>query len=446
MRNVTSSGRLLDNMTSSVGTGSSGTFFDALDAGSPQTHIVSPYRMIHLPRPEVHTQDRARFGRGTTTVTPKQTQNDPAIPRTAVRSAAFNVSDTEILAARVHNERLRRLRATIHSDSHGRRASDGGTASTGLIRRGYLYSRIRALTSPLNTQVEAPPANTRIHQGAWELARVSPATPPALNMGRQISQIEPSSRSSLKPNAGVFPTPQTSSQITISTRTVVPRQAPARFRPSRMWLDVRGLTHPSYPPLLQANAENSNYRGERGTRHIHGLADHHNCSLFITNIPPSANYADLFDLIRAGNIFSLHIIPPEGQFDTAAAFLVFMRPEDARVMHDSETWLWGHHLRIRYNREGSLPTYQQQTRVLVVEGPRQIMNIDWWRIYFDSFCFYEWERVIQRPRLTPGRSILEFRFVRVEGQSRMCLGAIRKDPALNALDVKVGYGVDPCSQ
>ena len=43
------------------------------------------------------------------------------------------------------------------------------------------------------------------------------------------------------------------------------------------------------------------------------------------------------------------------------------------------------------------------------------MTREFWEAYFLQFCFMEWDRIIDHPSTIPGKHVMEFRFVRIEG-------------------------------
>ncbi|KAH6673667.1 hypothetical protein B0J14DRAFT_638660 [Halenospora varia] len=212
------------------------------------------------------------------------------------------------------------------------------------------------------------------------------------------------------------------------------------FRSSRMNLNIRGQSDPSYAPLVRTN---SNYRGERNSRLIRNLPDHTNCSLFITNIPVKTTIAEIFDVINTGAVSSLHVQPATNIHSTNAAFLVFMTPQGARAFKERGAWIRGQELTIVYNREGFTASYSNQSRVLLLNVPTHLINVWYWLCFFNSFCAFGIDRIFCHPSNVPGRGILEFRFMRIEGQSRMCMRGIQESPVLQHI-VSVSYGRDPC--
>lgn len=49
-----------------------------------------------------------------------------------------------------------------------------------------------------------------------------------------------------------------------------------------------------------------------------------------------------------------------------------MEPESARKMLESEVKIQGQQLEFRYNRDGYMANHRKQSRVLMIEGPKEI--------------------------------------------------------------------------
>ncbi|KUJ16778.1 uncharacterized protein LY89DRAFT_548638, partial [Mollisia scopiformis] len=85
------------------------------------------------------------------------------------------------------------------------------------------------------------------------------------------------------------------------------------------------------------------------------------------------------------------------------------------------------------------------SRVLFVEGPEQMMTVDFWFQYFRQVSVFQWDRVLEHPPVRPGRKCLEFRFARINGQAQTCLQQIQRQEEFVGL-VGAWYGLDPCAQ
>lgn len=192
------------------------------------------------------------------------------------------------------------------------------------------------------------------------------------------------------------------------------------FRPSGMLLERQGLAarHPG------SQLAGSNYRGDVQSnsyrRQLRDLEDSQNCSLWLRRIPATITVTQIFDHLRgSGTIYALHLSLPTVQHPTTAAKLVFTTPEAAAlVIHTSRTvgiWMHGVLIDVVYNRNGHLRHHNTvETRVLHIEGPEEIMNVEYWLGYFGSACLYELDRWDYLRCDEEGRTGMEFRFGRVE--------------------------------
>jgi len=239
------------------------------------------------------------------------------------------------------------------------------------------------------------------------------------------------------------------SPIDPTTATALSVWAPRpSFRPNQMALAQRGLL----PTFAQSsNGSNTKYRGDQHSNSFLAqlpeglLPDEENCSLFVTNIPAKVTARALFDQITVGAVYALHMVDPDATHPCQAAKLVFMNPESAqRMMKSPNIWMRGHCLGFRYNRYGYRRNTRNYSRVLIVEGPEAMMNLDLWNEYFVHYSKFVWDRVLEIECATPGNKAFEFRFSRIDGQAETCLLAIRAEPAF-AGTITVKYGADPCA-
>jgi hypothetical protein len=51
-----------------------------------------------------------------------------------------------------------------------------------------------------------------------------------------------------------------------------------------------------------------------------------------------------------------------------------MEPEGAKRLLESEVRIQGLQLEFRYNRDGYMANYRRQSRVLIIEGPKEMMT------------------------------------------------------------------------
>ncbi|KAF4631440.1 hypothetical protein G7Y89_g6686 [Cudoniella acicularis] len=217
------------------------------------------------------------------------------------------------------------------------------------------------------------------------------------------------------------------------------------FKPTHLALANRGLVSPFrhgnlilHGTKYQGDVNSKSYRSQR-----YQMLDEENCSLWITGIPPSITYTDMFSVITTGAVFALYLIPPNEDHPLQGAKLVFMNPEAAAAFMASDITLNGKPIWKRYNRNGTPRNTNTYSRVLMIEGPAQIMRLQYWMSYFQQYCLFSLETVLAFPGPILGTVKMEFRFARVDGQAQCCLQAILADPSLKGV-VKVYYGKDPC--
>lgn len=224
---------------------------------------------------------------------------------------------------------------------------------------------------------------------------------------------------------------------------------PKNFVPSNMVLNqvMDQATLQAYTVLPSDNQYRGNRQSNSNKHQISNLNDQLNCALFLRNIPASCTLQRFFDSIDTGAVYSLHVMPPTGQYATCAAKLTFMNPESAAMyMQKIQQGVLfdGYRLQGVYNnREGYLRNTMTLSRVICVEGPEEMMSIDFWYRYFSQVSVFQWDRVFAGPSATPGKKRLEFRFARVNGQAQTCLQQIQQQEEFVGL-VSVGYVVDPC--
>ncbi|KAH6673666.1 hypothetical protein B0J14DRAFT_638659 [Halenospora varia] len=289
----------------------------------------------------------------------------------------------------------------------------------------------------------------------YGMGQSSYITVPAHNLGSQMNSPYPAgthqphqqygSPLALHQNGHSFARSTSSALIAASTMRLhalsLPmhlKPAPSTFKTSDKKQEMNGTLPPGRVPLKKRNFD------QRGNNlhHLAGLPDHENCALFMTNIPAHATYGDIFDQIHVGAVASLHLQKPNGNHTTSAVFLVFKTAEAARRMLFANTIILGQRVTIRYNREGHRATPGSQTRVLKILAPEELGSA-YFYAYFDEHCDFTWEKVLKHDSATPGLHTLELRFVRIEGQSRMCLKQIHEDEEMK-LKVVADYGADPC--
>ncbi|KAG4440162.1 hypothetical protein IFR05_004371 [Cadophora sp. M221] len=226
---------------------------------------------------------------------------------------------------------------------------------------------------------------------------------------------------------------------------------PRNFQPTNMVLEKIGAA--LMTPYGQRQLEfKQNYQGDPNSevnrRQVHQLPDAHNCTLWLWNIPATLHVSEVFDQIDTGAVQCCHIVPPNEDYHTCAAKLAFMAPEAAakfkeKAESEGGIWLGGRKLMVRYNRDGNLRNDTQQSRVLIIEGPKELMTLQYWESYFAKICVFQWDRVLEIPCQDPEKRVLQFSFVRLDGQAQACMGAIRTQSEFVGV-FRAGFALDQC--
>ena len=202
---------------------------------------------------------------------------------------------------------------------------------------------------------------------------------------------------------------------------------------------------------LPRQTNESRYQGSHTSKasrdEVPGLPDFLNTVLHVTNIPTTVDSSDLFNIIKCGKVISLHMIPPNGAYTTQAAKIVFNQPYESKAFFDlvkAGVFMGGHRLRIFYNRHALRGgRYNSKSRVVIIEGPDELMTLDFWDGYFRQFCLFDYDYVGDLECRFARRKKMEFRFVRIDGQAEPIHDAIWKNKAFRYI-FTVGYGRDPC--
>jgi hypothetical protein len=219
------------------------------------------------------------------------------------------------------------------------------------------------------------------------------------------------------------------------------------FQPNRMVLEKRGLLGRKQFD----NPKKIRYKGDLESRsfmrQIDELPDHKNCALWIKNLAPSATISEIFEKITVGAVYALYVHDTDEKNNMKAIKLVFMKPGAAAAFlqlgRGTGVWIRGKKLEVKPNRHGYLENTTNQSRVLLVEGPTEIMTFPFWDEYFRQKAELQWDG--HRTICTTGkRTTMEFRFARVDGQSQTCLQAILAEPKWKDGTVAAVYGPDPC--
>jgi hypothetical protein len=184
------------------------------------------------------------------------------------------------------------------------------------------------------------------------------------------------------------------------------------------------------------------------------IPDEQNCSIFILGLPPMVTYREILAAIRnTGRIYQTYINAPEpekGHSTSACKVVFFDRPSAERFWenHRRGFFIQGYPMfpgRLRWNRvkSGTIEGSQDQSRVLLISGPNQVVNEHFLTGFFQSKIDYQVDQIItHNPGSCFGRAMVEFRFGSFRCQAEAGKMAIHRELARHG--VRVRYGPDPC--
>ncbi|CAG8980884.1 hypothetical protein HYALB_00013547 [Hymenoscyphus albidus] len=221
------------------------------------------------------------------------------------------------------------------------------------------------------------------------------------------------------------------------------------FRPNAMVLQERSGISRRGIQLEHLIPSHSEYLGDTRSKsykaQVNHLADHLNCALYLTDIPLTITFDKVFDAIDCGTVVAIDIKEPAGIYTLKAADVIFTRPESAAAFLakiEKGIIIDGQRLSARYNKFGQPLNTTDQTRVLFIDGPDEMMQWNRWFAYFDRYCVWQASKFNNIYRKN-GRAMFEIEFVRIVGQAQTIKQAIEKDPELRE-SVVVGFCPDPC--
>ncbi|KAL2200720.1 hypothetical protein P885DRAFT_28106 [Corynascus similis CBS 632.67] len=168
-----------------------------------------------------------------------------------------------------------------------------------------------------------------------------------------------------------------------------------------------------------------NYRGdpELARNQSATIPPEANCSLFIVGLAPDLTTHEFLSGIRnIGRVYATHINPPDpgrGHTQSAAKLIFFERASAERFF--ARYCLTGYatprnpdlRARVTWNRVRSaeVDTGGTRSRVLLVSGPRKIVNETFLFSYLDGKLVYQVDEVLHRGQSDDGgRVLLEIRF------------------------------------
>ncbi|TRX97164.1 hypothetical protein FHL15_001958 [Xylaria flabelliformis] len=226
----------------------------------------------------------------------------------------------------------------------------------------------------------------------------------------------------------------------------VPTHAPALAQPTLVTagpsiplrLQNASISRAPNPFTFHAQPISRNYRGNHLSvrNQSANIPPEQSTSVWITNLPPNCNYAELLGMVQdAGKVYAAVISPPDDKFITSAAKIVFFDLEgrqrfEARA-NAGQFAVGAYVPRVRPNR---ILTEAQpvgpESRVLHITGPDSIVNQHVLLDYFRRWCAFDIEYV-QRWQLEDRNASMVWAFASYRCQAERVYAAIRDIKAYN---------------
>jgi hypothetical protein len=180
-----------------------------------------------------------------------------------------------------------------------------------------------------------------------------------------------------------------------------------------------------------------------------------NCNLWLTDLPSGCTEADLESAVMGmGSIWAMSVSPADlaSGHNGAAASIAFTRIGSARKALAVARWqgirVRGQRARVIWNRNRVGPQEHETSlsRVLVINGPRAVVNQATLSEFFGRYCSYRTTGVEVLDQDACGWATMEWRFARVNGQAdiiAVCLRALRDE---HGMDVDFEWDIDPCEE
>lgn len=222
------------------------------------------------------------------------------------------------------------------------------------------------------------------------------------------------------------------------------------FRPSNSALQNRGYL--PNPRIKFPGQVPTHYLGDLNipSNRSADIPLHENCALWITGLPANVNHHHLLGAIRGvGKVHTTVINPPFGHYTTSAAKLVFFEREQAEKL----VWLIQSRrfivmgkkiLKVRWNKiKSARHPHPENSRVIRITGPEQLMDFDFFEDFFKSHFTYELDCKGIVPCSNPGSVSHEWHFGSLRCQAASAKTAIERE--LKGI-FTVEWATDPCEQ
>lgn len=171
-----------------------------------------------------------------------------------------------------------------------------------------------------------------------------------------------------------------------------------------------------------------------------------NCSVFVQDIPAGATYADFLSTVRGGKVYICRMDPPNDEFPTQAAKLVFFNRAAATTYLRQTThggiYVLGKLVRASWNRVRYGPhPHPEQSRVIIISGPEDLMSFDYFEQFFSERFEYDLQARFEIPYNLPKKKAHVWQFACLRAQAESARLAIERE--FGGI-FKVQWAHDPC--
>jgi hypothetical protein len=235
----------------------------------------------------------------------------------------------------------------------------------------------------------------------------------------------------------------------------------------RPFNNILGSSNTSLPRpsnvILSHQNMSPNYRGNRTAlqNYSANIPEELSTSVWITNLPPTCDYHQLFSMIRdTGRVFAAVINQPTGQHTTTAAKVIYFELEGRQRLQErarAGQFIVDNYVPTvvanRIRTAAQVPG--DRSRVLVITGPQEIVNQNFLLAHFCQICTFDLEYIKTTP-LQDGLRTMEWAFSSYRCQTERIYPALirfREEYELAHLLHKlqppffeVKWGRDPCDR
>jgi hypothetical protein len=214
------------------------------------------------------------------------------------------------------------------------------------------------------------------------------------------------------------------------------------FHPSQAVLQKNGLATTSTRQCLLSATKLNSVTTPEGANSIHlesnrlpigqDVSPEESCSVFVRDIPAGATYADFLGTVKGGKVFICRMDPPNEEFHTQAAKLVFFNRLTAlaylREAAYKGIFVLGQPIRASWNRVRYAPHLQpEQSRVITVTGPENLMSFDYFEQFFSERFQYDLQARFEVPSSIMGKKVHVWQFACLRAQAESAKLAVERE-------------------